>query len=130
MKLFVKLHDGSFAHLLWTMQSYWVRCLYIVIIANVLFLAFIIYSTFLKRIQKSAKYMRPKKVFRKEELLHKIVLIWQYKMQLQQNYFCTKKDKKFIFLTKVVISKNCTNCENGYLNFFYKINNISKLRQL
>jgi len=73
MKLFVKLHDGSLAHLLWTMQSYSVRCLYIVIVAT-LFLAFIIYSTFLKKVQKSAKYTRLKKTFRKE-LLHKIVLI-------------------------------------------------------
>jgi len=30
-------------------------------------------------------------------------------MKSQQNYFCTKKDKKFIFPTKVVISKNCAN---------------------
>jgi len=45
-------------------------------------------------------------------------------MKSQQNYFCTKKkDKKFIFPTEVVTSKNCANCKNGYLNFFYKSNN-------
>jgi len=46
----------------------------------------------------------------------------QNKIKLQQNYFCTKKDKKFIFPTKIVISKNCINYKNGYLNFFYKNN--------
>jgi len=35
-----------------------------------------------------------------------------------------KKSKKFIFLTKVVISKKCANYKNGYLNFFYKNNDI------
>jgi len=35
-------------------------------------------------------------------------------MKSQQNYFCTKKDKNFIFPTKVII-KN----KNRYLNFFY-----------
>jgi len=44
-------------------------------------------------------------------------------MKSQQNNFCTKKDNKFIFPTKVVIAKNCANCKNGYLNFFYKNNN-------
>jgi len=33
-----------------------------------------------------------------------------------------KKDKKCIFLTKVVISKKCA-YKNGCLNFFYKNNN-------
>jgi len=68
--------------------------------------------TFLKKGSKKHQYAL------KESLLHKKrtftqVLIWQYKMKLQQNYFCIKKDKKFIFPTKVVISKNCANCKNG-----------------
>jgi len=98
MKFFVKLHDGSLADFLWTMQSHWVRCFYIVTVANSLFLTFIIYFTFLKKIQKKVKHTKQRRS--SEKNLHNIILIWQYKMKLQQNYFCTKKRQKIYFLYK------------------------------
>jgi len=44
--------------------------------------------------------------------------------EITTNLYLYKKDKKFIFHTKIVISKKCVNCKNGCLNIFYKNNNI------
>jgi len=40
--------------------------------------------------------------------------------EITTNLSLYKKDKKFIFPTKVVISKKCANCKNKYLNFCNK----------
>jgi len=42
------------------------------------------------------KYIKKRQVYASKEglqkkLLHKIILIWQYKIKSQQNYFCTKE---------------------------------------
>jgi len=35
--------------------------------------------------------------------------------EITTKLFLYKKEEKSIFFTKVVISKNCANCKNGYL---------------
>jgi len=65
---------------------------------------------FFKKRYKIAPVYAFKKVLKKKTLTQNInifVLIYDTKcMKSQQIYFCTKKDEKCIFSTKVVISKN------------------------
>jgi len=81
--------------------------------------------TFLKKGTKKRQVYAPKEDLQKRNLAQNIntfVLIWQYKMyEITTNLSLYKKDKKFVFSTKVVISKKCANCKNKYFEL-YSIN--------